>query len=80
MGLFSLITLMAHPHFLRGEQPVRQAAWYPKAQPTFADAIACVRRKIWRSQGFVMSPSHPDRTKLIPLLHHRLIDALCYAA
>ena len=80
MGLFSLITLMAHPHFLRGEGPLRQAAWYSKAQPTFADAIACVRRQIWRSQGFVMSRSHPDRTKLIPLLHHRLIDALCYAA
>jgi len=80
MGLFSLITLMAHPHFLRGEQPVRQAAWYPKAQPTFADAIACVRRRIWRSQGFVMSSSHPDRTKLIPVFHERLIDALCYAA
>ena len=79
-ALMGLITLMAHPHFLRGEGPLRQAAWYSKAQPTFADAIACVRRQIWRSQGFVMSRSHPDRTKLIPLLHHRLIDALCYAA
>jgi len=80
MGLFSLIALMAHPHFLRGEQPIRQASWYPKAQPTFADAIACVRRQIWRSQDFVMSASHPDRTKIIPVLHQRLIDALCYAA
>ena len=56
-GLFSIVTLLAHPHFLQGEQPVRQAAWYPKAQPTFADASACVRRQIWRSQGFVMSSS-----------------------
>jgi len=80
LGLFSLITLMAHPHFLRGEGPLRQAAWYSKAQPTFADAIACVRRQIWRSQGFVMSSSRLHRTKSIPLLHERLIDALCYAA
>jgi hypothetical protein len=71
---------MAHPHFLRGEGPLRQAAWYSKAQPTFADAIACVRRQIWRSQGFVMSSSRLHRTKSIPLLHERLIDALCYAA
>ena len=80
MGLFSLIALMAHPHFLRQQQPIRQASWYAKAQPTFADAIACVRRHIWRSQGFVMSSPRSDRTKIIPLLHERLIDALCYAA
>jgi hypothetical protein len=83
MGLFSLITLMAHPHFLQDESDqrrIRQAAWYLKAQPTFADAIACVRRQIWCSQGFVMSSSRLHPTKIIPLLHERLIDALCYAA
>lgn len=58
MGLFSLIVMMAHPYFLRGEQSVRQAAWYPKPQPTFTDAIACVRRQIWRSQGFLWSEPH----------------------
>jgi len=80
MGLFSLVTLMAHPHFLRQQQPVRGASWYAKTHPTFADAIACVRRQIWRSQRFVMSSSRSPRTKIIPLLHERLIDALCYAA
>jgi hypothetical protein len=80
LALFSLVTLMAHPHFLRQTQPIRRASWYHKATPTFADAIACVRRQIWRSQGFVMSSPRSDRTKLSPLLHERLIDALCYAA
>ena len=80
MALFSLVTLIAHPHFLHQSVPIRQASWYAKATPTFADAIACVRRQIWRSQGFLMSSPHPDRTKLIPVLHERLIDALCYAA
>ena len=80
LALFSLVTLMAHPHFLPQTQPIRQARWYLKLQPTFADAIALVRCQIWPSQGFVMSSSHPDRTKLIPVLQERLIDALCYAA
>jgi hypothetical protein len=80
LGLFSLVTLLAHRHFLRREPPVRRAAWYPKAQPTFADAIACVRRQLWRAQGFHMSSPRSENTKTIPLLHERLIDALCYAA
>jgi hypothetical protein len=80
LALFSLITLMAHRHFLRGEPPVRQAAWYPKVQPTFADAIACVRRQLWRSPGFAMSLSRADRAKLTSALHDRLVEAVCYAA
>jgi hypothetical protein len=80
MALFPLVTLMAHPHFLAQQHPIRQASWYPKATPTFADAIACLRRHLWRAQGLIMSPPRSDQTKLIPPLHERLIDALCYAA
>ena len=80
LALFSLVTLMAHPYFLRQTQPVRQASWYRKVQPTFADALALVRRHLWRSQHFVMSASCTDQTKTIPTLHERFIDALCYAA
>jgi len=80
MALFSLVTLMAHPHFLRQSQPLRQASWYRKAQPTFADALALLRRHLWHSQHFVMSPPHIDHTKMQTSLHERFIDALCYAA
>ena len=37
---------MAHP--LRPDHlPTRQAAWYPKAEPTFVDALASVHRHLW---------------------------------
>jgi len=45
LGLFSLVALMAHalhPTHL----PTRQSAWYPKAEPTFVDALAAVRRHL----------------------------------
>jgi len=45
-GVFSLVVLMAHalhPDHL----PTRQAVWYPKAEPTFVDALAAVRRHLW---------------------------------
>jgi hypothetical protein len=80
MALFSLVTLMAHPSLLREQRPLRQASWYLKLQPTFADAIACVRRQIWLSQDFVMSSPKPHRAELIRPLHEHLVEALCYAA
>ncbi len=46
LGLVSLVVLMAHalhPHSL----PTRQTAWYSKAEPTFVDALAAVRRHLW---------------------------------
>jgi hypothetical protein len=56
LGLFSLVVLMAHalhPDHL----PTRQAAWYPKAEPTFVDALATVRRHLWEQRN---SPIPPD--------------------
>ncbi len=54
-GLFSLVTLMAHALIKTEAQPVRQAAWYQKEQPTFADAMAMVRCCLWSSCHFSMS-------------------------
>ena len=48
LGLFSWITLAAH---MLGNQCLgtpRSAAWYAKSEPTFVDAIALVRRHLWR--------------------------------
>jgi len=42
-GLFSLVILMAHA--LHSDHlPTGQTDWYPKAVPTFADALAAVLR------------------------------------
>src|SRR4051794_4054809 len=39
-GLFSLVALYAHPRMGLTGDLVRQAAWYHKSLPTFADALA----------------------------------------
>lgn len=80
LSLFSLVTLMAHPFFLREAGTVRQASWYVKEHPTFSDALACVRRQIWRSRVFCMSDSTSDMQKTSTPSYDHLIEALCYAA
>ena len=81
LGLFSLTTLLAHRRMMLGPTPVRQAAWYPKQDPTFADALALVRRDLWTHQAaFCMSHHEPDVVKVPRALIERLTEALCYAA
>jgi hypothetical protein len=80
LGLFSLVTLFAH-HLLQGrELPVRQAAWYSKALPTFSDTLACVRQHLWPASISWMSPAEADMVKIPKALFARLTDALAYAA
>ncbi len=40
LGLFSLVTLLAHPQLTAHPDRLRQAAWYRKRAPTFADALS----------------------------------------
>ena len=81
LALFSLVTLMAHPHFSRGQGALRRASWYAKERPTFTDAIALVRRQLWRQQqSFLMSGSQPEMQESATPLPEHLLEALCYAA
>lgn len=75
-GLFSLVTLLAHPHM--DKQPARQAAWYSKGRPTFSDALALVRRRLWRAR-FCMSCLSSDMQKPLRAWLEPLTEALCYA-
>ena len=80
LGLFSLVTLMAHERWQGHEPWVRRAAWYDKTLPTFVDALAEVRRALWKVPTF--RTSAPGREMVqVPLdFIERLADALCYAA
>ncbi len=78
LSLFSLVTLLAHPHAQRRKLPIRQTAWYHKTQPTFSDALALVRRQIWQHECFRMASSHSDNPKLSARMQNRLLLALCY--
>ena len=78
LGLFSLVTLLAHQSASGGTLPVRQAAWYAKPLPTFSDALAVVRRQLWHSMSLQTSPSETDMEKVPRFLLTRFADALCY--
>ena len=79
LGLFSLVTLLAHQSAKHHTFPIRQAAWYTKDTPTFSDALAFVRQQIWQSQHFHISTPLGD-VAIIPLSDLQpWLDALCYS-
>jgi hypothetical protein len=81
LGLFSLITLCAdHQMRLAAGALRRQAAWYRKRHPTFADALALVRKELWAGATFYGSPAQTDTVKVPRTFVERLTEAVCYAA
>jgi hypothetical protein len=60
--------------------PIRQAAWYTKALPTFADTLAFVRQQLWPVTLFCMSPAKHDMVEIPRTLLDRLTDTLAFAA
>jgi hypothetical protein len=80
LGLFSLVTLLAHLLTEGKPFPVRTAAWYEKQEATFSDAIALARRHLWTKTGFVNSPGEQGLVEIPPPVLAGLVDALCYAA
>ena len=81
-GLFSVVTLAADVLIERqGGVVPRATAWYAKTSPTFADAIALVRRYIWAQQETITtSEREPELIKVPRLLYRRMLDSLAYAA
>jgi hypothetical protein len=78
-SLFSFITLLADTLITRHHLTTRTAAWYPKSLPTFADALALVRSRLWTHLTFQLSPDELDIVKVPRVLLERFNDLLCYA-
>jgi len=55
LAVFSLVTVLALKLSQGGQIPVPVTAWYHKAEPTFADCLALVRRHLWRARYLVNS-------------------------
>ena len=80
LGLFSVVTLLAHSLSAHQKVSSRSAAWYTKATPTFADALALVRSHVWRHTHFSLSQKDYDLVQIPRPLFECLPDTLCYAA
>jgi hypothetical protein len=80
LSLYSIVTLTAHQLLQKDAPVVRVTAWYVKIRPTFADAIALVRRHVWEHIHFSTSPQETDLIQIPRALFERFIDVVCYAA
>jgi hypothetical protein len=81
LGLFSLVTVFADGRMGQAAGAFGQAAWYRKRHPTFADALAMVRKELWaQERSFCGSPPAIDTIKVPKAFVERLTEAVCYAA
>jgi len=78
LGLFSLVTLIAH--HLQPGLSVYRTAWYVKPLPTFIDALATVRRSLWQCRLFQTSTCASEMVKVPQAVLEYWSDLLCYAA
>ena len=80
LGLFSVVSLLFARHVARHGAHAAQRPWYKKDEPTFADALAQVRRVLWAE---ILLPG-PCKTRVLPKLPRRirtlLLDRLAAAA
>jgi hypothetical protein len=80
LGLFSIVTLLAAQLKRQERLAVLTDSWYRKPHPTFTDALAAVRRHIWRETGLLTSRHSREISKPPPALQRSLAYALCHAA
>lgn len=81
LGLFSVVTLLAHGIHTRGSAlPVRSSAWYAKEHPTFADALALVRQRLWPVAFKRTSSPEADVVLISRTVLERWTETLAYAA
>jgi hypothetical protein len=74
-----VLTLLAH-YLQTALLPIDSSAWYAKPLPTFADALAMVRRTLWAARLFPGSVEPYTTEKVPPELLEIWWDLLCCAA
>jgi len=72
MALFSIITLWADSLFQMQKLTVFQTAWYHKPYPTFSDAVASIRYRIWHFQLYLQSIKNTDCKESFDLFNNHL--------
>ncbi len=80
LALFSLVTALALRLSQGGPIPVSATAWSHKAEPSFADCLALVRRHLWRALYVVHSAVEPAFVQCPREAFERLLTGLPLAA
>jgi hypothetical protein len=79
LGLYSMVALLGEALHRVSPIAIRVAAWYPKAEATFSDVLAAVRRECWGFLDFWTSPGDPSCAEIRWPQLDRLLNAMCYA-
>jgi DDE superfamily endonuclease len=78
-GLYSLVALIGQALHQRSPIAIRTAAWYPKAEASFSDVLAAVRRECWGFLDIRTSQGDPSRAEIPRSQLDRLVNAVCYS-
>jgi hypothetical protein len=79
LGLYSVVALLGEALNRVSPLAIRAAAWYPKAEATFSDVLAAVRRECWGSLDIRTSDRDPSCVEMPRPQFDRLLNAVCYA-
>ena len=79
LGLYSVVALVGDALHRASPLTIRTAAWYSKAEATFSDVLAAVRRECWGSLDIRTSRRDPTYAEISRPQLARLLDAACYA-
>lgn len=80
MALFSMITIWADYLQQQQQLTIFQTAWYQKPYPTFSDAVASIRYRIWHFQLSLHSANTPQCELSIQLFNNHLAFMAARAA
>jgi hypothetical protein len=80
VSLSAIMTLTTQRLSEQGVPCVRSTAGYRKTRPTFAGALAWVRRQLGAHRHFSTSQQATEMIKMPRVLFERFIEAVCYAA
>lgn len=80
LALFSLVVLFTQRLHSQFTFPLPHTAWYAKQYPTFADALAFVRRYLWASRLFQTSQDDSEYVKVPRTIFDTWTELLCHAA
>ena len=79
LGLYSVVALLGEALHRASPIAIRAAAWYPKAEATFSDVLAAVRRECWGFLDIRTSQRDPSCAEIPRPQLDRLLNAVCYA-
>jgi hypothetical protein len=80
LALFSLVIVLALRLSQGGQLSLPVTAWYQKAEPTFGDCLALVRRHLWCAPYVVNATTEPECVQFPPEAFELLLHGLPLAA